>query len=251
MLNSRYVHPSLGGHFLILVAIVYRKQDEGSLQTAGARRPLASQSLQLCPFLPRQLNYIFLQALFLAPRLAKKSLPHYTQPIHRGRVLVALTTFSDLVGEARTLALKDALAMMPDDGRDIDAVGSGAAAYADAIVTYLAFAVDRSADRWCSLATWQSSADFVRGTFARQDLPMVWDYADANPFSSSTSNWLDAVEWVAKCLDRLPQGAPAGRVKQLDAATSINGVNGPLVATDPPYYDNIGYADLLTSSTSG
>ncbi len=103
------------------------------------------------------------------------------------RQLVALTTFSDLVAEARERVLADAkTAGMADDGVPLHQGGKGATAYADAVTTYLAMAVDRATDAWSSLASWRNSVQATRGTFARQALPMVWDYAEANPFSSNT-----------------------------------------------------------------
>ena len=145
------------------------------------------------------------------------------------RQLVALTTFSDLVGEAHEQVLHNS-------GGDV--------AYAKAVATYLAFAVDRLAESICTLARWQSTGDFVAGAFSRQALAMLWDYAEVNPFSSSTRNFLDAIEWVAECFDTLPDCGPVGDVQQLDAAAAINGAVHPMVSTDPPYYDNVGYADL-------
>jgi putative DNA methylase len=147
---------------------------------------------------------------------------------------VALTTFSDLVGEARQRVLADA-----------GAAGSPEAqAYADAVATYLAFAVDRAADAWSTIASWRQSVEATRGTFARQALPMVWDFAEANPFSSSCGNWSDAgIEWVAEVAAKaITYGT--GTAKQLDATAAVNGVSHPMISTDPPYYDNIGYADL-------
>ena len=152
------------------------------------------------------------------------------------RQLTALTTFSDLVGKARVLVRTHAA--------ETDIAAVNREQYADAVATYLAFAVDRSADRWCALASWQNSADFVRAVFARQVLPMIWDFAEANPFSNSTSNWRDAAEWVAKCLETLPQRAPAGRAEQLDSAAALPAVMSPALSSDPPYYDNIIYADI-------
>jgi putative DNA methylase len=145
------------------------------------------------------------------------------------RQLVALTTFSDLVGEARARVVADT---------------KGDAAYADAVATYLALATDRLAESLCTLARWQSTGDFVAGAFGRQALPMVWDYAEVNPFSNSTRNFGDAVEWVAECFGTSPLTGRMGAAKQLDATAAINGVTHPLISTDPPYYDNIGYADL-------
>ncbi len=161
------------------------------------------------------------------------------------RQLVALTTFSDLVSEARERVLADARkAGLPDDGKALNDGGTGATAYADALATYLAIAVGRSADAWSTIASWRQGVEATRGTFARQALPMVWDYAEANPFSEACGNWTDAsITWIVKAI----LSAPAGRVsqvKEVDATTPIEGVTRPLICTDPPYYDNIGYADL-------
>jgi len=160
------------------------------------------------------------------------------------RQLVALTTFSDLVSDVQGRVQRDAVAAgMADDGVPLAKGGSGAQAYADAVATYLAFAVDKSADYWSTVATWASSGGFIRDTFARQALPMTWDFAECNPFSNSTANWLAAIEWIVKALRELPV-VSSGRAKQLDATTAVNGIDRPLICTDPPYYDNIGYADL-------
>ncbi len=160
------------------------------------------------------------------------------------RQLVALTTFSDLVGEARERVLKDARASgMADDNKGIDEGGLGATAYADAVATYLAFAVDKGANIWSSITSWMSDRGAFRETFARQAIPMVWDFAEANPFSDAGGNTSTFVERAADTLEFLIDGSE-GFAKQLDATAAINGVPSPVVSTDPPYYDNIGYADL-------
>ena len=151
------------------------------------------------------------------------------------RQLVALTTFSDLVGEARQQVLVDTQTA----GRN----PADAQAYADAIATYLAFGVSRLADRNSSICSWDTSRDSTRNTFARQAIPMVWDFAEANPLSNSTGNYFGAVEGIISVLQRLTFLA-GGEAKQQDAVTSLD-KNKPLtISTDPPYYDNIGYADL-------
>ena len=73
---------------------------------------------------------------------------------------------------------------------------------------------------------------------------MVWDFAEANSFSASTQNWSGQIEWVAEVLDYLPRNVNEGAVRQADAATTIHADNGPVIVTDPPYYDNISYAEL-------
>ncbi len=161
------------------------------------------------------------------------------------RQLVALTTFSDLVGEARERIRRDALAAgLPDDPKPLRDGGTGATAYAEAVGVYLGFGSSRAADAWSSGVTWRNQVEASRNTFARQALPMTWDFTEVNPFSTSCGHWMgNSVEWVEKSLLHLPWQPRDGQSAQADAATQITSVN-KLVSTDPPYYDNIGYADL-------
>ncbi len=161
------------------------------------------------------------------------------------RQLVALTTFSDLVQEAREQVRQDAITSgMPEDGISLAEGGTGAQAYADSVGVYLAFAISRSADRGSSVCSWDSSPkmEALRNTFGRQAIPMVWDFAEGNPFSDSSGNWLFNVEWGAKVIDYFPSKA-GGNAEQVDAANQLI-IHDRIVSTDPPYYDNIGYADL-------
>ena len=159
------------------------------------------------------------------------------------RQLVALTTFSDLVPAAREKAIVDAKAAgIPDDSVGIDAGGTGATAYGEAVSVYLAFVLDKVADYWSSICSWHSSGEKIRNTFGRQAIPMVWDYAEANPFCSSTGNWLGMVDWVRKALASTP-GKKGGLALQQDAATQSISID-KVISIDPPYYDNICYADL-------
>lgn len=160
------------------------------------------------------------------------------------RQLVALTTFSDLIGEARDRVRRDAIAAgLPDEPTPLHAGGTGAVAYADAIATYLAFALDKAVDRNTSICTWESGMDRMRGTFGRQAIPMVWDFAETNLFAGAGGDIRGTVESLCEVLESLVVG-PGATTKQLDAASAVNGVSAPLISTDPPYYDNIGYADL-------
>ena len=159
------------------------------------------------------------------------------------RQLVALTTFSDLVAEARNNAIQDAKAAgMADDGFGIDAGGTGATAYGDALAVYLGFAVDKSADYWSTICSWHSSKQLIRNTFGRQAIPMTWDYVETNPFSDSTGNASSGIEWSYKALQMFPASVKSS-VSQQDAANQEVSLN-KVISTDPPYYDNIGYADL-------
>ena len=158
------------------------------------------------------------------------------------RQLVALNTFSDLVHAARAEIERDALAAgcadVPTPLRD---GGTGAKAYAEAVSVYLAFAIDRIADAGSSIATW-ASGGFIRFTFARQAIPMTWDFAECNFFSESTGNFGGALDWISKAIIEF-QPYSAGELRQYDAQR-VTLPSGAVISTDPPYYDNIGYADL-------
>ena len=159
------------------------------------------------------------------------------------RQLVALNTFSDLVHEARAELEGDALAAgLSDDPTPMRDDGVGAKAYADAVSVYLAFAITRLVDRGSTICGWDSGYTKIRNTFSRQALPMTWDFAEGNAFSSSTGNWGSCVTWIWKVLDALVPTIP-GKEIQHDAQT-IPYPEEALISTDPPYYDNIGYADL-------
>lgn len=161
------------------------------------------------------------------------------------RQLVALTTFSDLVGEAIAMVRKDAVAAgMPDDEKGLEDGGTEATAYAQAVGVYLGFAVDRMVDRHSTIATWDSSPSKLqlRNTFARQAIPMTWDFGDGNVFCMSSGTWTPSIQWVAMAIESFPC-VGKGFSTQTDASSQSLSVN-KLVSTDPPYYDNIGYADL-------
>ena len=144
------------------------------------------------------------------------------------RQLTAATMFSDLLSEMGSL--------MKQDGADAE--------YANSICTYLALVIGKMIDSNSKFSRWQNAGDKVAGVFARQAIPMMWDFAEVNPFSASTQNWMAQVEWVAKVVENLPSDVNEGKVHQADASTTVHADYGPVIVTDPPYYDNIDYADL-------
>lgn len=159
------------------------------------------------------------------------------------RQLVALNTFSDLVHEARAQIEQDALAAgMSADETPLREGGTGAKAYAEAVSVYLAFAVDKCVDYWSSICTWHSSGEKMRNTFGRQAIPMTWDYAESNPFCSSSGNWIAMRDWVWKTVASFVTSS-MGIERHSDAQT-VDYPSQTVISTDPPYYDNIGYADL-------
>ncbi len=160
------------------------------------------------------------------------------------RQLVALTTFSDLVSEAREKALADARAAgLPHDSTPLHSGGTGATAYADAVATYLAFAVDRAADYGSSISTWLPDDNAIRGTFGRQALPMTWDFCEGSYFGDSSAALSTILKTISDVVAHQRATTP-GTVTQIDAARNGYPVRPCVISTDPPYYDNIGYADL-------
>ena len=159
------------------------------------------------------------------------------------RQLVALTTFSSLVGEARERVKQDALSVgLYEPGHGLESNGSGAQAYADAVGVYLALAVSKMSDAQSSLCRWKPTMDQSIATFGRQALPMVWDYSEANAMGGMAGDFLVSLSNMMRVLDRLGNGCP-GQVSQSDAQSQTIS-HQKFVSTDPPYYDNIGYADL-------
>jgi len=144
------------------------------------------------------------------------------------RQLVALTSFTRLVEEARNLIVKSP---------NIDPK------YADSVATYLGMNVSKLANRCSSICFWDTVGEKVQQVFARQGIPMVWDFVEGNPFSDSTGNFLGQLNYLIKVIEPSHCGV-RGEVKQQDATKSINGTTRLMISTDPPYYDNIGYADL-------
>ena len=161
------------------------------------------------------------------------------------RQLVALTTFSDLVNEVRRKTKQDADVIVAEkDCLSLDEGGTGTTAYADAIATYLAFAVDRCSDYWSTICTWNAVGEKMRNTFARQAIPMTWDYAECNSFSLSSGNFNGAIDWIYKVIG-ISSCNSKGKVQQVDATDIANHYSEPIIiSTDPPYYDAVSYADL-------
>jgi putative DNA methylase len=163
------------------------------------------------------------------------------------RQIIALTTFSDLVADVRAKVADDfrtnvrsrpvAATLFPAEE------DSRALAYANAIATYLGFGVSRAADFWSSNATWECGGSFVSHVFTKQALPMVWDYAESNPFSSGSGNWEQTcIEWIVRVIRELSAKA-SGLAIQASAQTQELS-RDKIVSTDPPYYNNISYAVL-------
>jgi Adenine-specific DNA methylase containing a Zn-ribbon len=192
------------------------------------------------------------------------------------RQLVALTTFADLVPEAIARVREDAAqafaalaesrmqaaGIRPEDAahypeiaalldpNPLDQGGTGAAAYAEAVGVYLAFAINKMCDRGSSICGWDTSRDSIRNTFGRQAIPMVWDFAEANFIEQSAGSYENAIDQGQRVVREYLPARAAGFAVQADAQSQSISKN-KVISTDPPYYDNIGYADLSDFFTSG
>ena len=162
------------------------------------------------------------------------------------RQLVALTTFSDLVQEARERVKVDAIdAGRPDEETPMREGGVGASAYGDAVEVYLGFVVSSQSDRMTTICTWDAGGSTwgtkTRNTFARQAIPMSWDFAEVNPLSTQSGSFENSLDYTSKGI--LCAGQQPGKACQADASTQTESID-KIVSSDPPYYDNINYADL-------
>lgn len=152
----------------------------------------------------------------------------YWHQLFTERQLAILAIFSDLLTDTKTRIVKD--------GTDEE--------YAGVISTYLALAIGKTTNSCSSYARWQNIGDKIAGVFARQAIPMLWDFAESNPFCESTQNWNAQIKWITEVLEALPGDINGGVSHQADAATTIHVSKDPVMVTDPPYYDNISYAEL-------
>lgn len=161
------------------------------------------------------------------------------------RQLVALTTFSDLVKEARSKIRADAVAAgMRDDDASLANGGVGARAYAEAVSVYLAFAANKASTRNCTQTTWYTDRESTMAGFSRQAIAMTWDFAEVNPLLDGTGSLAATAMWVSEALDNaIVSTELIGSSTQSDAQ-SLKFLRPTFISTDPPYYDNIGYADL-------
>ena len=176
------------------------------------------------------------------------SVPNYGMDtfgdLFTARQLVALNTFSDLIAEARAIIRQDAIsAGLPDDRRPFHAGGAGATACADALGLYLACALSRMVNYSATLCVWSSHPkdELAKQVFLRQALPMTWDFAETNPFSSAGGTFSVNIDYLRNAVSRLP-ALTSGAAEQSDATHDV--VQDHVVSTDPPYFDNICYADL-------
>jgi putative DNA methylase len=207
---------------------VYLSPTVEHIEIAGSAHPTWSPEMEL-PNNPRD---------FKTPNYGLTKFGDLFTP----RQLVALTTLSELVAEVVERCRQDAIdAGLPDDGETLDKVGSGATAYAQAVGAYLGLAISRTTNTVNALAIWSQSREQSVNLFSRQAIPMAWDFPEVNPFAGAAGDFgattASMARLVAEC-----SSTPA-YVMQFDAQAQTLSKN-KVVSTDPPYYDNIGYADL-------
>jgi len=250
-----------GANFECLMSGIPLKPDyikaEGVAERMGARMmAIVADGKRGRVYLPPtpEMEYVALQAIptwepdvEISPDRRSMFTPLYGlthfKHLFTPRQLVMLTTFSELVLEARERMEYDTLtAEMMDDSLSLDAGGMSAQAYADAVAIYLGLGVSKLCDYNATLVTWSKSRDQAVHVFGRQTLPMVWDYAEVNPLANAAGDLMISLNGISRVVATLAIGQ-CGCVTQADAQTQRIS-QGKLISTDPPYYDNIGYADL-------
>ena len=157
-----------------------------------------------------------------------------------------LTTFGDLFTPRQLVALNMFSDLVTEAGERIrqDAGGTGVTAYAEAVSTYLSCGISRLANRSATICVWNRGGEKVEQVFARQAIPMTWDYPETNPLSDSTGGWSGSLGWIPEALRFLPLEVSGHGTAAQENAVSHTGLESSIVSTDPPYYDNIAYADL-------
>ena len=204
---------------------VYLSPDEQSEQVAKGAQPSWEPNVEF-----------FQQALGF--RIGNYGMSTWSD-LFSARQTVALSTLAELCRETKERVEADANASLPAEHIEpLDA-----ADYAAAVTTYLGLGVGRQANRSSVLNFWDSASEKVQQVFARQALSMIWDFVEANPFSESTGNFLGQIDYLARVLETALPGTPAGFALQQDAQTQQLS-DARVVSTDPPYFDNVGYADL-------
>ena len=163
--------------------------------------------------------------------------------LYTNRQMVALNTFSDLISSVREEIKKDSRNFeIGTNNKSLRDLGKGNRAYSEAVSVYLTFAICRLANRLATTTVWNVSGQKIEQVFARQAIPMTWDFPEANPFSNSTGNWAGNLGWIGKVLENIDPRT-FGKAYQ-ENSMQLNSQKKFLIATDPPYYDNICYADL-------
>ena len=160
------------------------------------------------------------------------------------RQLVCLNTLTELIEEFQGRINKDAIAAgLAMDSPGLNDGGSGALAYAEALSVYLAFVMSRVLHYGSTACTWLPKDNAIARTFTKQAIQMTWDFAEGNLFGKSSTEWSQCCKVIAQAIEFLPSNSTA-TVSQEDAATDVRLLRHAIISTDPPYYDNVGYADL-------
>lgn len=208
---------------------IYVEPSSEQIQAANVVRPESFPDADL-PYNPRN---------FQTPNYGLTT----TGSLFSNRQIAMLTTLTNLVPEAQKRAESDARAAgLETSDTPLSEGGKGAKAYGQAIGVYLAFVIDKMTDYHSSVCSWHNSGEKMRHTFGRQAIPMAWDFAEGNPFSSSSGSYQNMLDWVVECVNTF-NSTSKGSVLQRDAQSDC-GLRDIMVSTDPPYYNNIVYADL-------
>lgn len=232
-----------GGNFRCLVC--HTVSDESYVKAVAVQRGLGQQLLAVVAEVDGRRTYLD-PSCDRSPTVDPPTdLDWLTQPMSTNPrwfspPAFGMTTFRDLFTDRQLVALTTAIQLV-DEACALAARQGASKTYVLALRTYLAFGVSKATSRNCTLALWETGMGRLAGALGRQALPMTWDFAETNPLSGSGGDIGGTIHSVVEVLQRLPEG-PRGQALQRDARTFDEA--GSMVFTDPPYYDNIGYADL-------
>lgn len=214
----------------------YREPQEGDLNPISRAKHLARPIRDLDPFLGAEAR-----GTFASNAQGRRYGFFRFSDYFTDRQLVTLSTFSDVISSMKSTIVEDIRAGIEVAEQDAFTDDRVTGSYANAIITYLTLGLSRLADYSSSLTTWNSGRDGLRNTFAQQGMAQSWDFAEANPFSSSTGNFLGQIEWIARVIER-SSGEGATEIGIGNAVEAFYG--DAVISTDPPYYDMVNYSDL-------
>lgn len=235
-IKHEFIEGQMGATLLAIVAEgkngrTYVSPTEEHILAAQCEKPDGKYPIQSLPYDPRNIwcvNY---------------GLDTYDK-LFTNRQLLALLTFDNLITEMQEKIEADAISVgMKNDHLPLCSGGDGARAYSEAIGIYLAFGMSRMVNSNNSLCRWTVNKTQTIPLFARQAIPMVWDFAENNVFNNAAGDLAVALSNVARAIEQFPHSKIGGLANQADAQSDC-GLRNIMVSTDPPYYDNIGYADL-------
>ncbi len=171
-----------------------------------------------------------------------ESTEQYDSFVNRGPIY-GMLTWKDYFSSRQLLALTTLVRLIKKVGKELEKESD--LGLAEAVQTCLALAVDRCTNQFCSLSKWNNGRELVDGVFARQALPMLWDFGELNIFGSIEGYWRGAINWIITVFNNTNLKITTGQTQQSSAQNHpLPDDSAQAFITDPPYYFSVQYADL-------